>query len=154
MRRTLVSAAVLSAVLWCGGKAGAEPPVHDSIVTKNNTAVITPLPDCPAPNTVAVVLEYSEQTHFIGTATTFHFTNTQTGTLTALSASGEVVATGHFTATFNDQGPGFPKESSTGVIHATIHRTDGVNAIVHILNHFTVTPAGDVTSEFSLVNCN
>ena len=60
---------------------------------------------------------------------------------------------GHFTTTPSDQGPGFPTETFTNVINATGTATDGSQVRIHIAQHFTVTPAGDVTVDFANVSC-
>jgi hypothetical protein len=153
MRRLLVVIAVLWAVAWSSGSAWAAPPTHESTVTKNNTSTIAPLPQCPAPGVASVDLAYSEQTHLIFTDTSFHFTDTSTGTLTARAADGSVVSTGHFVSIVNDQGPGFPRESFTAVVNATITLVNGTRTTVHILDHFTITPDGTVTSAFEKVLC-
>jgi hypothetical protein len=80
-------------------------------------------------------------------------TETQTGTFTSRSATGDVTGTGHFTTTFSDQGPGFPTESLTSVINAIGKAPDGSQIRVHIAQHFTITPAGDVAVDFTKVDC-
>ena len=153
MRRLLVVTAVLSAVAWSSGSAWGAPPTHEFSVTKNNTTTIAPLSQCPAPGVVSVDLAFSEQMHLIFNDTSFHFTDTSTGTLTARAADGSVLATGHFASITNDQGSGFPKESFTAVVNAPLTRVDGTRTTVHILDHFTITPDGTVTSAFEKVLC-
>ena len=153
MRRFLIIAAVLAAVAWSAGPVWASPPTHESSVTKNNVNTILPLSQCPAGGATSVDLFYSEQVHLVFTDTWFHFTSTSVGTLTARAADGSVVSTGHFASVTNDQGSGFPKESFTAVVNAPLTRADGSHTTVHILDHFTITPDGTITSGFEKVLC-
>jgi hypothetical protein len=153
MRRLLVVTAVLSAVAWSSGSAWAAPPTHESSVTKNNVNTILPLTQCPAGGATSVDLFYSEQVHLVCTDAWFHFTSTSTGTLIARAPDGSVVSTGHFASVQNDQGSGFPKESFTAVVNAPLRLADGTRTTVHILDHFTITPDGAITSGFEKVVC-
>src|SRR5262245_41106340 len=153
MRRVLVVVAILSAVGWASGAAWAEPPTHVVNITKNNTLTIPPLSQCPPGSASSIDLAYSEEFHFLFTDTTFHITDTLTGTFSTRAAGGEVLATGHFVATTHNEGPGFPTQAFTNVINGTGHATDGSLVNVHILDHFTVTPDGDTVVTFERVDC-
>ncbi len=76
-----------------------------------------------------------------------------TGTFTTRGPGGVVLATGHFVTTRSDQGLGFPKESFTSVINAIGTASDGSHTTVHILEHFTVTPDGQLAVGFERVDC-
>jgi hypothetical protein len=153
MRRTLFMTAMLAAVICMAAPAGAAPPQHDSSVTKNIAVTIPPLAQCPANGATSIDLVFSEQFHVVFTDSTFHFTNTQTGTFTVRGSGGEALASGHFVNTVHDQGPGFPTEAFTSVINAVGRTSDGSLTSVHILNHFTVTPNGVVASGFEQISC-
>jgi len=133
--------------------AHAAPPTHVMNIVKDATVTISPLAQCPSGNTASIDLAFQDVFHLIFTDTTFHLTETQTGTFTSRSAGGDVVASGRFTTTFSHQGPGFPTETLTNVINATGKATDGSQVRIHIAQHFTITPAGDVTVDFTNVGC-
>jgi hypothetical protein len=133
--------------------AHAEPPTHVMNITRDISTTIPPLVECPAPNTTSLDLVLTDVFHLVFTDTTFHLTETQIGTFTSRSAGGDVVATGRFTTTFSDQGPGFPTESLTSVINATGTTADGSHVLVRIAQHLTITPAGDVTVSFTKIGC-
>jgi hypothetical protein len=153
MRRVLAAAAILSSVGWVQGPAWAEPPTHDVSITKNNTLTLPPPSDCPANGAASTDLVFSEQLHLQFTATTFHLTDTSTGTFTSRAAGGEVLGTGHFVATTNAQGPGYPTQTFTNHIIGTGKTTDGSIVTVHVLEHFTVTPNGDMVTTFERIDC-
>jgi hypothetical protein len=153
MRRILFTTVMVAAVVCLVTPAGAAPPEHFSSVTKNIAVTIPPLDQCPTNGATSIDLVFSEQFHNVFTDSTFHFTNTQTGTFTVRGGGGEALASGHFVNTVHDQGPGFPTEAFTSVINAVGTASDGSLTSVHILNHFTVTPTGVVASEFEQVSC-
>lgn len=127
---------------------------HERNIIKDGTATIPPLVECPAPDTTSIDLAFHDAFHLTFTDATFHVTETQTGTFTSRSATGDATGTGHFTTTFSDQGPGFPTESLTSVINAIGKAPDGSQIRVHIAQHFTITPAGDVAVDFTKVSCS
>jgi hypothetical protein len=149
----LASVAAVVAVGVGAVPAHAVPPTHEKIIVKDGTATIAPLTECPAPDTASIDLAFHDVFHLTFTDTTFHVHETQTGTFTSRSATGAVVATGHFTNSFSDQGSGAPKETFTSMINATGKATDGTQVRVHIAQHFTITPAGDVSVSFTKVSC-
>ena len=69
------------------------------------------------------------------------------------SATGEALASGHFTTTFSDQGPGFPTEAFTNHVNAIGRGADGTLVRIHLAQHFTVTPNGDVTVDRVTASC-
>ncbi len=69
------------------------------------------------------------------------------------SATGEAIASGHFTTTFSDQGPGFPTEAFTNHVIAVGRGADGTRVQIHLAQHFTVTPNGDVTVDCITASC-
>src|SRR5262249_50327559 len=144
---------LVSAVLWSAVAAWGTPPTHDMSITKDGTDTIGPLSQCPAGAATSIDLAFREQFHLTFTDSTFHLTNTTTGTFTGRAADGSVVSTGHFTNTVHDQGPGFPKESFTAVINAHGRAVDGSRVSVHNLDHFTVTPDGTLTVNFEKADC-
>jgi hypothetical protein len=158
IRRTTSRLAIagLAAVVAVGVgavPAHAVPATHEKIVIKDGTATIPPLTECPANGTASIDLAFHDVFHLTFTDTTFHVHETQTGTFTSRSQTGAVLATGHFTNSFSNQGPGFPKETFTSVINANGKATDGSQVHVHIAQHFTITPAGDVTVSFTKISC-
>jgi hypothetical protein len=54
----------------------------------------------------------------------------------------------------DDQGPGAPTEAFTNIINATGKASDGSRVHVHIAEHFTITPSGEVAVQFSNVDCS
>ena len=161
IRRSTCKLAILSlasgiAALAIGSAAApahAAPPTHVMNIVKDITATIPPLAECPAGNVASIDLVFQDSFHLIFTDTTFHVTDTETGTFTGRSAGGEVLTAGHFTTTSAHQGPGFPTEILTSNINATGKAIDGSLVRVHIAHHFTITPDGDVTANFTMVNC-
>ena len=89
----------------------------------------------------------------IFTEDTFHVGGTQTGTFVVRSAAGEAIASGHFTTTFSDQGPGFPTEAFTNHVNVSGLTADGTRVNIHLAQHFTVTPNGDVTVDRITASC-
>jgi hypothetical protein len=153
MRRLLLLIAVLAGVVALSTPAWAEPPEHFVQITKNGTVTMPLLLPCPTPAT-SIDLVFNAQVHAVFTDTTFHLTQTQTGTFTSrLTPGGAVVATGHFTTTMNQEFPGFPKASVTSVINANGTTSDGTHLTIHILEHTTVTPDGQVAVTFDRVDC-
>ncbi|HKA82716.1 MAG TPA: hypothetical protein VKD21_02570 [Acidimicrobiales bacterium] len=134
--------------------ANAEPPTHDKSIVKDVEATIPPLAECPAGNAASIDLVFHDIFHLHFTDTTFHVTATQTGTFVTRSATGDELASGHFTTTLSDQGPGFPKESFTSHINATGKATDGTQVRIHIAQHFTINANGDVTVDRFTAGCN
>jgi hypothetical protein len=153
MRRILVLLAILAGVVGVTAPAWAEPPAHIGDVTKNNVVTILPLPQCPAGGATSIDLVFTESFHAVFTSTTFHITDTQTGTFTTRGPNGEALVTGHFVNTMNHQGPGFPSEVFTGLINATGKASDGSRTQVHVLTHLTITPDGQPVVAFQRVNC-
>lgn len=162
IRRTTRKLAILSlasgiATLTIGSAAmpaHAAPPTHVMNIVKDITATIPPLAECPAGNVASIDLVFQDSFHLIFTDTTFHVTDTETGTFTGRSADGDVLTTGHFTTTSAHQGTGFPAETLTSNINATGKAIDGSLVRVQIAQHFTITPDGDVTASFTRVNCS
>jgi hypothetical protein len=70
------------------------------------------------------------------------------------SATGEALASGRFTTTFSDQGPGFPTEAFTNNVIATGKAADGTRVHIHLTQHFTVTPNLDVTVDRVTASCS
>jgi hypothetical protein len=151
MRRLLLLIAMLAGVVSVATPAWAEPPTHVMNVTKNITQTVPPLLQCPAGTSVDLV--FTESFHLIFTDTTFHFSDTLTGTFTTRGPNGEALSTGHVVATTHDEGPGFPTEAFTSVITAVGTTSDGSHNVVHILEHLTVTPAGEPVVAFERVDC-
>ena len=126
--------------------ADASPPTHETTVVKDVAITIPPLAECPGPDpTASVDLVFTDIFHLIFTEDTFHVGGTQTGTFVVRSATGEVLASGHFTTAFSDQGPGFPTEAFTNNLIAIGRAADGTPVQIDLTQHFTVTPNGDVT---------
>jgi hypothetical protein len=149
-------AALAAAVATCMAgfaPADASPPTHEKSVVKNVEVTIPPLAECPAPGTASIDLVFTDIFHMIFTDDTFHVGGTQTGTFVARSATGEALASGHFTTTFSDQGPGFPTEAFTSHVIATGKAADGTRVQIHLTQHFTVTPSGDVTVDRVTASC-
>ena len=153
MRRILLLIAMLAGIVGVSTPAWAEPPTHFASVTKNNTLTIPPLPQCMPENATSIDLVYAESFHATFTATSFHSSDTLTGTFTIRGPGGEALVTGHFVNTTHDQGPGFPREAFTSVINAIGTASDGSHTTVHILQHLTVTPDGQPVVAFERVNC-
>src|SRR5438067_1247502 len=153
MRRILLLTAMFAGIVGVSMPAWAEPSTHVASVTRNNTLTIPPLPQCPLGNATSIDLVYTESFHLTSTATSFHFSDTLTGTFTTRGSGGEALITGHFVNTTHDQGPGFPREAFTSVINATGTASDGSHTTVHLLQHFTVTPDGQPVVVFERVNC-
>jgi hypothetical protein len=154
--RTTIAALAAAVVTCVAGfaPADASPPTHDRSVVKNVEVTIPPLTECPGPNPDATIdLVFTDIFHLIFTDDTFHVGGTQTGTFTVRSATGEVLASGHFTTAFSDQGPGFPTESFTNNVIAVGKAADGTRVQIHLTQHFTVTPSGDVTVDRVTASC-
>jgi hypothetical protein len=150
-------AALAAAVATCmAGFAPTEasPPTHEHTVVKDVAVTIPPLTECPGPNPDATIdLLFTDIFHLIFTEDTFHVGGTQTGTFVVRSATGEVLASGHFTTAFSDQGPGFPTEAFTNNVIAIGRAADGTRVQIHLTQHFTVTPNGDVTVDRITASC-
>jgi hypothetical protein len=69
------------------------------------------------------------------------------------SATGEILASGHFTTTFSDQGPGEPTQAFTNNVIAIGRAAAGTRIQIHLAQHFTVTPNGDVTVDRVTASC-
>ncbi|HJR89658.1 MAG TPA: hypothetical protein VJ782_05805 [Aeromicrobium sp.] len=134
--------------------AHASPPTHEKSVVKDVAVTIPTLAECPAaPGATSIDLLFTDIFHLIFTANTFHVGGTQTGTFVVRSATGEALASGHFTTTFSDQGPGFPTQAFTDNLIATGRASDGTRVRIHLTQHFTVTPNGDVTVDRVTASC-
>jgi hypothetical protein len=148
-----LAAAVVSSIAGFA-PAGASPPTHEKSVVKDVAVTIPPLAECPGPVPgTSIDLAFTDIFHLIFTEETFHVGGTQTGTFVVRSATGEALASGHFTTTFSDQGPGFPTEAFTSNLIATGTTADGTRVQVHLSQHFTITPNGDVTVDRVTASC-
>jgi hypothetical protein len=150
-------AALAAAVVSCVAgfaPADASPPTHEKSVVKNVELTIPQLAECPGPVPgTSIDLVFTDIFHLIFTDDTFHVGGTQTGTFVVRSATGEPLASGHFTGTFSDQGPGFPTEAFTSHLNATGKAADGTRVRIHLAQHFTITPNGDVTVDRVTASC-
>ena len=150
-------AALAAAVATCMAgfaPADASPPTHEKSVVKDIAVTIPPLAECPGPVPgTSIDLVFTDIFHLIFTEDTFHVGGTQTGTFVVRSATGEAIASGHFTATFSDQGPGFPTEAFTSHVNVSGKAADGTTVRIHLAQHFTVTPSGDVTVDRITASC-
>ena len=157
MHRLLLFIALLAGVVGLSTPAWAEPPVHFALIVKDGTATVPAPQGCPTvASTVDLVFNEQIHEHFTFTTngiTTFHITETMTGTFTSHTAGGDVVATGHFANTSSNQGPGDPRQTFTSVINVNGTTSDGSHLTLHILEHFTVTPDGQVAVGFERVDC-
>jgi hypothetical protein len=159
-RRALsrIAIAALAAAIAIGmagfAPADASPPTHEKSVVKNVTVTIPQLAECPGPDPTATIdLVFTDIFHLIFTEDTFHVGGTQTGTFVVRSATGVALASGHFTTNFSNQGPGEPTQAFTNNLIATGRATDGTRIQIHIAQHFTVTPNGDVTVDRVTASC-
>jgi len=146
----LIAATLIGAI---SAPVHAQPPTHVMNIIKDGTATIPPLAQCPAGNSASIDLTFHDVFHLTFTDATFHLTETQTGTFITRDANGGALATGHFTTTLSDQGPGFPTEAFTNIINGTGKSSDGSLVHVHIAQHFTITPNGEVAVQFSRADC-
>jgi hypothetical protein len=150
-------AALAAAVATCMAgfaPADASPPTHEKTVVKNVEVTIPPLEECPGPVPgTSIDLLFTDIFHLIFTEDTFHVGATQTGTFVVRSATDEALASGHFTTTFSDQGPGFPTEALTSNVIAVGKAADGTRVQIHLTQHFTITPNGDVTVDRITASC-
>jgi len=159
MRNLLVSAVLAGAAIGGVGAtvsaapAGASPPTHERSVVKNVEVTIPPLTECPGGPGASIDLLFTDIFHLNFTEDTFHVGGTQTGTFVVRSATGEAIASGHFTTTFSDQGPGFPTEAFTSNVISTGRAADGTRLRIHLTQHFTITPNGDVTVDRITASC-
>jgi hypothetical protein len=155
LRRITIAALVAAVVTGIAGfaPADASPPTHEKSVVKDVAVTIPPLAECPAGDAASIDLLFTDIFHLIFTEDTFHVGGTQTGTFVVRSATGEALASGHFTTTFSDQGPGFPTEAFTNNVIATGMAADGTRVQIHLTQHFTVTPNGDVTVDRITASC-
>jgi hypothetical protein len=155
LRTTIAALAAAVAICMAGfAPADASPPTHEKSVVKDVAVTIPPLTECPGPVPgTSIDLVFTDIFHLIFTEDTFHVGGTQTGTFVVRSATGEVLASGHFTTTFSDQGPGFPTEAFTSHVIATGTAADGTRVQIHLTQHFTVTPNGDVTVDRITASC-
>jgi hypothetical protein len=153
-------AALAAAVATCMAgfaPADAAPPTHEKTVVKDVEVTIPQLAECPGPDpTASIDLVFTDIFHLIFTEDpeTFHVGGTQTGTFVVRSATGEILASGHFTTTFSDQGPGEPTQAFTNNVIAIGQAADGTRIQIHLAQHFTVTPNGDVTVDRVTASCN
>ena len=156
-QRRIAIAALAAAVATCMAgfaPADASPPTHEKTVVKNVEVTIPQLAECPGPDPTATIdLVFTDIFHLIFTDDTFHVGGTQTGTFTVRSTTGEVLASGHFANNFSDQGPGEPTLASTSHLTAIGKTTDGTRIQIHLAQHITVTPNGDVTVDRVTASC-
>jgi hypothetical protein len=154
-RITIAALAAAVAICMAGfAPADASPPTHEKSVVKDVAVTIPPLAECPGPVPgTSIDLVFTDIFHLIFTEDTFHVGGTQTGTFVVRSATGEALASGHFTTTFSDQGPGFPTEAFTSHVNAIGKAADGTRVRIHLAQHFTVTPNGDVTVDRITASC-
>jgi hypothetical protein len=156
LRRITIAAMAVTVVTGMAGfaPAHASPPTHEKSVVKGVAVTIPPLAECPpAPGAASIDLLFTDIFHLIFTEDTFHAGGTQTGTFVVRSAIGEALASGRFVSTFSDQGPGFPTEAFTSNLSATGRAADGARVRIHLTEHFTVTPNGDVTVDRVTASC-
>jgi hypothetical protein len=156
LRRLTIAALTAAVVTGIAGfaPADASPPTHDKSVVKNVEVTIPPLAECPGPVPgTSIDLLFTDIFHLIFTEDTFHVGGTQTGTFVVRSATGDALASGHFTTTFSDQGPGFPTLASTSNVIAVGKAADGTRVQIHLTQHFTITPNGDVTVDRITASC-
>jgi hypothetical protein len=151
----LGGAAAAVAIFTAGfAPAGASPPTHEKSVVKNVAVTIPGLAECPGPvPDTSIDLVFTDIFHLIFTEETFHVGGTQTGTFVVRSATGEAIASGHFTTNFSDQGPGFPTEAFNNNVIAIGRAADGTRIQIHLTQHFTITPNGDVTVDRITASC-
>jgi hypothetical protein len=153
-----IAIAALAAAVASGlagfAPADASPPTHDKSVVKDVAITIPGLTDCPGPvpNTT-LDLVFTDIFHLQFTEDTFHVGGTQTGTFTVRNSAGDAIASGHFTTNLSDQGPGFPTETFSNHLIATGRAADGTRINIHITQHITITPNGDVTVDRVDVSC-
>jgi hypothetical protein len=152
----LAVAAFAAAVSFCTvglAPAEASPPTHEKSVVKNIAITIPTLAECPSGNATSIDLVFTDIFHLHFTDDTFHVGGTQTGTFVTRSATGQALASGHFTTTFSDQGPGFPTQAFTSHVNAIGKAADGTRVRIHLAQHLTVTPNGDVTVDRVTASC-
>ena len=156
LSRTAIAAFAAAVATCMAGfaPADASPPTHEKSVVKDVAVTIPPLTECPGPDPTATIdIVFTDIFHLIFTEDTFHVGGTQTGTFVVRSATGEVLASGHFTTTFSDQGPGFPTEAFTSHVNVSGKAADGTRVQIHLAQPFTITPNGDVTVDRVTASC-
>ena len=155
LRRITIAALAATVVTGVAGfaPAGASPPTHEKSVVKDISGHHSFARRVPGAPGTSIDLLFTDIFHLIFTEDTFHVGGTQTGTFVVRSATGEALASGRFTTTFSDQGPGFPTEAFTSNVVATGRAEDGTHVQIHISQHFTVTPNGDVTVDRITASC-
>ena len=156
LRRITIAAMAATVVTGIAGSgpAHASPPTHEKSVVKDVAVTIPPLAECPgAPGATSIDLLFTDIFHSIFTDESFHVGGTQTGTFVVRSGIGEALASGHFVTTFSDQGPGFPTQAFTDNVVAIGRAADGTRVRIHLTQHFTVTPNGDVTVDRVTASC-
>jgi hypothetical protein len=157
-QRRIAIAALAAAVATCMAgfaPADASPPTHEKSVIKDVAVTIPPLTECPGPvPDTSIDLLFTDIFHLQFTEDTFHVGGTQTGTFVVRSATGEAIASGHFTTTFSDQGPGFPTETFSNHVNISGKTADGTRINIHLTQHFTITPNGDVTVDRVTASCS
>jgi hypothetical protein len=155
-RRIAIAALAAAVATGMAGfaPADASPPTHDKTVVKNVELTIPALAECPGPVPgTSIDLVFTDIFHLIFTDDTFHVGGTQTGTFVVRSSTGDALASGRFTSTFSDQGPGFPTQAFTSHLSATGKAADGTRVNIHLAQHFTITPNGDVTVDRVTASC-
>jgi hypothetical protein len=155
-RRIAIAALAAAVATGMAGfaPADASPPTHEKSVVKDVAVTIPQLAECPGPDPTATIdLLFTDIFHLQFTEETFHVGGTQTGTFVVRSTTGAVLASGHFTTTFSDQGPGFPTETFSNHVNISGRTADGTRINIHLTQHFTITPNGDVTVDRVTASC-
>lgn len=148
-------AALAGAAVTCTvgvASAAASPPTHERSVVRDIAETIPPLDECPGIGP-SIDIVFTDIFHSQFTDNTFHVGGTQIGTFVVRSATGDALASGHFTTTFSNQGPGFPTLTFTDQTIATGRAVDGTQVRIHLTQHITVTANGEVTVDRITVSC-
>jgi hypothetical protein len=158
MRRLgFLVASLLGLSLLCASIASAAtPPTTDTEIVKDATTTfvaVNPCTDPPVSGTVTI--DYLSVFHITDFNNgVFHLTGTNQGTLTFVPDDpSEVAYTGHIAAWFGTNSNASDFEATdTFALHAS--GSDGSRLTLLMLNHITVTPSGDIASEFHVVRCH
>jgi hypothetical protein len=158
MRRLgFLTASLLTLSLLCAPTAfAATPPTTDTEIVKDATTTFVAVNPCTDPAVSGTVtIDYLSVFHITDFNNgVFHLTGTNQGTLTFVPDDpSEVAYTGHIAAWFgtNSNVSSF-EATDTFALHAT--GSDGSRLTLLMLNHITVTPSGDIASEFHVVRCH
>jgi hypothetical protein len=158
MRRLgfLVASLLALSLLGAPAALAATPPTTDTSIVKDATTTfpaVNPCTDPPVSGTVTIdYLSIFHVTDFSNGV--LHITGTNQGTLTFVpDDASEVTYTGHIAAWFgtNSNASGGFEATDTFALHA--RGSDGSTLTLLMLNHITVTPSGDIASEFHVVRC-